>query len=130
MDLADVLLITKDDGENKNNAKNAALEYKRALHLFPSMENGWVPQVSSCSAQENIGIIEILEIINQFDAQMIGNGWKIENRKHQNKYWLHLKEKEELGKKKYKKLVEEGRFTQFEKRLVEGKTINQILAGI
>ena len=130
IELADVLLITKDDGENKKNAKNAALEYKRALHLFPTMENGWTPQVSTCSALENIGIIEMLEIINQFDAQMISNGWKIENRNHQNNYWLHLKVKEELGNKKYNKLVKEGKFTQLEKELIEGKTINQILAEI
>ena len=130
MELADALIITKADEDNTKKAKTAAIEYKRALHLFPAMENGWTPQVRTCSALDNIGIIEILEIINQFDAQMISSGWKIENRNTQNKYWLHLKVKEESGNKKYNKLLEEGKLTQLEKELVEGKTINQILAEI
>ena len=52
MELADALIITKADGDNLQKAKNAALEYKRALHLFPHMENGWSQQVSTCSALE------------------------------------------------------------------------------
>ena len=50
------------------------------------MENGWTPQVTTCSALENKGITEILEIINQFNSQMISNQWKIKNRADQNNY--------------------------------------------
>ena len=37
MELADGLIINKADGDNITNAKNAALAYKRSLHLFPAM---------------------------------------------------------------------------------------------
>ena len=83
MELADALLITKADGDNITNSKNAALEYKRALHLFPPMKNGWIPQVSTCSSLEDTGIAEIFETINKFDTQMISSGWKNENRENQ-----------------------------------------------
>ena len=129
MELADALIITKADGDNLQKAKNAALEYKRALHLFPHMENGWSQQVSTCSALENIGILEIFEIINMFDTQMISSGWKIENRNKQNIYWLQHAVKEEFGSKKYDLLMAEGKLKMMEKELTKGKTIYQILSS-
>jgi len=130
MELADALIITKADGDNITNSKNAALDYKRALQLFPAMENGWIPQVSTCSALENIGVLEIFATINNFDAQMISSGWKMKNREKQNNYCLHQRIKEELGTKKYKSLLSEGKFKLLEKELKEGKTIYQIFSSI
>ena len=127
MELADALIITKADGDNLQKAKNAAMEYKRALHLFPPMENGWTPQVSTCSALENIGVLEIFETINKFDTQMISSGWKNENRENQNSYWLHHIVKEELGSKQYNSLKAAGKLKMLEKELTKGKTICQLL---
>ena len=130
MELAHALVITKADGDNCQKAKNAGLEYKSALHLFPAMENGWTPQVSTCSALENTGVGQILETITKFDAQMLSSGWKIKNRKDQNNYWLHLKIKEELGNKKYNALLTEGKLKLLEKELATGKTIYQLVANL
>ena len=130
MELAHALVITKADGDNCQKAKNAGLEYKSALHLFPAMENGWTPQVSTCSALENTGVEQILETITKFDAQMLSSGWKIKNRKDQNNYWLHLKVKEELGNKKYNALLAEGKLKLLEKELATGKTIYQLVANL
>ena len=130
MELADTLVITKADSQNIKNAKNAAAEYKRALHLFPPMENGWTPQVTTCSALENKGITEILEIINQFNSQMISNQWKIKNRADQNNYWLHFKIKEELGNKKYNSLLDSGKIKLLEKKLEKGKNLDQLIQNL
>ena len=130
MELAHALIITKADGDNCQKTKNAGLEYKSALHLFPAMENGWTPQVSTCSALENTGVAQILETITKFDAQMLSSGWKIKNRKDQNNYWLHLKVKEELGNKKYNALLAEGKLKLLEKELATGKTIYQLVANL
>ena len=130
MELADALVITKADGDNIQKAKNTALEYKRALHLFPAMENGWIPRVSICSALENKGFPEILEIIYKLNTQMISNGWKKENRKKQNRYCLHIAIKEDFGKKKYDLLVAEGKLKILEKELENGKNICQLLENL
>ncbi len=127
MELADALVITKADGDNKQKANNAALEYQRALHLFPAMENGWTTKVSTCSALENKGVVKIIEAIDTFNNKMINNNWKIKNRIEQNSYWLHLKIKEELGNKKYKSLVDSGKIKLLEKELEKGKTIQQLI---
>lgn len=127
MELADALVITKSDGDNQQKSKNAALEYQRALHLFPTMENGWRTQVSTCSALENRGVTEIFETINAFNNKMINSNWKIKNRDEQNSYWLHLKIKEELGNKKYNSLIESGEVKLLEKELKKGKTLRQLI---
>ncbi len=128
MELADALIITKSDGENVIKAKNAALEFKRAIHLFPVMENCWVPHVGTCSALEENGIKEIYKIIRSFDEKMSMNGWKIQNRKKQNIYWLHLAIKEELGNKKYKAYSSNGKLKLLEEELIKGKTIYHLLS--
>ena len=130
MELADALIITKADGDNLQKAKNAALEYKRALHLLHPMENNWTPQVSTCSALKNVGVLEIFETINKFNAQMISSSWKNINRENQNIYWLHHIVKEELGSKQYNSLLAEGKFKMMEKELTKGKTIYQIFSSI
>ncbi|MDP7566863.1 MAG: methylmalonyl Co-A mutase-associated GTPase MeaB [Flavobacteriales bacterium] len=130
MELADALIITKAEGDNLQEAKNAALEYKRALHLFPPMENGWIPQTGTCSSLEDTGIADIFETITKFDTQMISSGCKMKNREKQNNYCLHQRIKEELGIKKYKSFVSEGKFKVLEKELKDGKTIYQLLASL
>lgn len=129
MELADGLIINKSDGDNITNAKNAALAYKRSLHLFPAMENGWTPQVSTCSAIKNTGIDKIWDTITTYDSQMNASGWKKENREKQNIYWLHHIVKEELGSKQYNSLKTKGKLKDLEKELTKGKTIYQLLSS-
>ena len=130
IELADALLITKADGDNITNSKNAALAYKRALHLLPAMENGWTPQVSTCSALENTGIEKICDIITVYDSQMNASGWKMKNREQQKIYWLHHIVKEEIGNKKYQELVSKEDILKLELLLQKGKTISQIIDNI
>ena len=130
MELADALIITKSDGHNSIKAKNAAMEYKRALHLFPAKENGWIPQVNTCSAIENTRLDKIWEMITTYDSQMSASGWKNKNREKQNIYWLHHIVKEELGSKQYNSLKTEGKLKILEKELTKEKTIYQLLASL
>ena len=127
MELADMVVITKSDGDNLQKANNAKQEYQMALHLFPASENGWTPKVSVCSALEDTGIKDIWETISTYNQQMISNNYKDENRKKQDVYWLHHIIKEDLGNKKYNSLILEGKLDKLEIQLNEGKTIPEIL---
>tara|TARA_B100001250_G_scaffold58504_1_gene45542 strand:+ start:9228 stop:10169 length:942 start_codon:yes stop_codon:yes gene_type:complete len=127
IELADALIITKSDGENIQQSQKASIEYKRAFQLFPPLENGWIPEVSTCSAIENIGILEILEKIEKFDRKMIKNGWKVLNRKKQDKYWLHVYIRDELGKKQYNILKTNGKLKKLENQLKKGEPIHTLL---
>ncbi|WP_047414814.1 methylmalonyl Co-A mutase-associated GTPase MeaB [Cellulophaga sp. Hel_I_12] len=86
MEMADLIAINKADGENKQAANIAKVEFNRALHLYPPKDNGWTPQVLQCSALENTGIEEIWQTIQGYlnETKAFFN----EKRKQQNKYWL------------------------------------------
>ena len=60
LELADMIAITKADGENVNRAKLAASKYAFAMHLLRSGEQ---PPVVTCSALDGSGIDEIWRII-------------------------------------------------------------------
>ena len=130
MELAEMLVITKEDGDNLQKANNAKQEYQMALHLFPASENGWTPKVSVCSALEDTGIKDIWETISTYNQQMISNNYKDENRKKQDVYWLHHIIKEDLGNKKYNSLILEGKLDELETKLKKGGTIKQLLEGL
>ena len=130
IELADALIITKSDGDNSIKAKNAAMEYKRALHLFPAKENGWIPQVSTCSALDKIGLDTIWELIEKYNNQMQANSYFMSNRIKQNNYWLHHIIKHELGNKKYQQLKADNNLTDLEQDIKKGSSIYEVLKTI
>ena len=130
MELADALIITKSDGDNSIKAKNAAMEYKRALHLFPAKENGWIPQVSTCSALYKTGLDTIWELIEKHNKQMQASSYFIENRNRQNNYWLHHIIRHELGNKKYQQLISDDSLTDLEQDIKKGSSIYEVLKKI
>ncbi|MDX2002495.1 MAG: methylmalonyl Co-A mutase-associated GTPase MeaB [Chitinophagales bacterium] len=96
MEMADMLLINKADGDNLAKAKAAMVDYKNALHLFPPNENGWIPKVDVCSALEHTGMAKVWDSIEQFGQQTKGNGHFKLNRQQQRIAWFRQGLKEML----------------------------------
>ena len=88
MEMADAIAINKADGGNLQQARQAQAEFKRALHLYPPKENGWVPPVSLCSSTQDTGIREIWGTVEDFVARGKENGFFERNRKDQNRHWF------------------------------------------
>ena len=131
MEMADVILINKADGDNVQKAKNAMLQYKSALHLFPVNANGWKVEANTCSGLETIGLEEIWETIEKHNSQMKENSYFTKHRKEQNIYSLHNQIKEELGNKKYSQLKTNGELKKLEENLLNKKaTIYQLLEDL
>ena len=131
MEMADVILINKADGDNVQEAKNAMLQYKSALHLFPVNTNGWKVEVNTCSGLEKIGLKKIWKMIEKHNSQMKENSFFTKNRKKQNIYWLHSQIKEELGNKRYSQLKTNGKLKKLEENLLnKKKTIYQLLEDL
>ncbi|QWX84562.1 methylmalonyl Co-A mutase-associated GTPase MeaB [Cellulophaga sp. HaHaR_3_176] len=86
MEMADAIAVNKADGANIQAAKNAKIEFTRALHLYPPKENGWTPKVLQCSAIEKNGINDIWETVETFLKET--NSFISKKRKEQNRYWL------------------------------------------
>ncbi|MGB3145434.1 MAG: methylmalonyl Co-A mutase-associated GTPase MeaB [Maribacter sp.] len=95
IEMADAIAINKADGDNLKRAELAQQEFKRALHMFPPKENGWIPEVLTCSAHENRGLNEIWLLIDSYCQKMKLTGYFQNHRKAQNKNWLiHYVEQE------------------------------------
>lgn len=87
MEMADAILITKADHNNRKAAVQAQRQYKAALHLFPPNEKEWYPAVELCSALENTGIDEFITNLNDYFEQC--GDWIGTNRKAQDVKWFY-----------------------------------------
>ena len=56
MELADMLVVNKADGDMESKANKAAQTYRGALGLLHANESGWKPPVLTCSALHNKGV--------------------------------------------------------------------------
>src|SRR5690554_3374847 len=89
MEMADALIITKADGDNKVKAQRARQEYEGAMHLFPPNENGWVSKAMIASSLENYNIEKAYNTVQDFVEHVKENDFFYRKRKSQDKYWLH-----------------------------------------
>ena len=96
MEMADMLVINKADGDNITNSKIAKRQYQNALHIFPLAESGWSPVVSTASSTKNIGISNVWDQVLKYKALVDENGYFVKNRNHQQIKWMYNNINEEL----------------------------------
>ena len=100
LELADLVVINKSDGEQETLAKTAQSEYRKALHLLPSTKTSWTPQILRCSSLEKRGMDKIWDSVKSFRKELQNSGeWK-KQRQTQTGKWMWS-------------LVEEGLLTNF-----------------
>lgn len=88
MEKADALLINKSDGEFLPKARLAQVLYSQALRLFPAKEMDWKPKVMMCSALEKTGIVEVWEMLLQYQILAKECDFWQNNRQSQNQKWM------------------------------------------
>ncbi|MDH4473403.1 MAG: methylmalonyl Co-A mutase-associated GTPase MeaB [Fluviicola sp.] len=89
MEMADGLAVTKADGENDQRAKLAQRELKNAIHLFPPTASGWIPEVHTCSSVTGERIDAVRNMIHRFEEHAKIKGSFLQNRKDQDRNWMH-----------------------------------------
>lgn len=67
LEVVDMVVVTKDDGENSKIIQKAKHDYERALHIL--RHEGWQPPVLSCSALTKNGLKEIEQVIEDYFLQ-------------------------------------------------------------
>jgi LAO/AO transport system kinase len=87
MEMADIVVINKADGDAERQANLTAKEYSMALHLMPENENKWIPKVITSSALHDKGIDTFWEKAFDFEKQITSGEWKVTRRKEQMHYW-------------------------------------------
>lgn len=74
MEMADLIVINKDDGDNRNQVAIARHMYESALHILRRKYDEWQPRVLTCSALEKRGIEEIWQAISDFQTRLTDSG--------------------------------------------------------
>ena len=74
VELADVIVVNKADGELAPAARRAADEYRGALGFLHARHPDWQVPVETCSALEDDGVDNIWQTIEQYRATMSANG--------------------------------------------------------
>jgi LAO/AO transport system kinase len=72
MELADLVVVNKADGDLAATAAHTAADYSAALHLVRPRIPGWSPRVLMCSALTGAGIPEVWEAVVEFRDAVAG----------------------------------------------------------
>ena len=128
MEMADMMVITKADGENIKKAELAKAQYQGALRLFPLPESEWRPQVYTCSSREGTGLEEVWQGVEQYLQHIELNGYFMANRNRQNKYWMYETINETLKSSFYNNPEIESRLADVEQRVLDAKLSSFIAA--
>ncbi len=121
MEMADTIAVTKADGINVPVAEMTRSSFQNALNLFPAPRSGWNPQVVTCSAQSNKGIVEIWERIRGYVELTKKTGFFDEQRKNQAVIRMHDTINESLHYSFYENEKIRSMEQELEQQLRDGK---------
>jgi len=88
MELADLLVVNKADGDNIQRAERTRIELNNALHYLRRCTPGWTTEALSCSSLTGAGIPEIWDKITAFQKETKASGVFVERRKKQVSEWF------------------------------------------
>ena len=87
IELADLIVVNKADGDLKATAQRSASDYQHALRMLRSPTPGWTPEVTTSSAQTGDGVLEIWDVVERFN-QAVGEKGIQKRRAEQARAWM------------------------------------------
>jgi len=96
VEMADLVLVNKADGEFADAALRAASEYRAALHLLGAGTPDWPVPVATCSALTGAGIDDAWTSVEAYRATMAATGAIVTRRAAQARAWMWNEIREEL----------------------------------
>ncbi len=121
MEMADGIAINKADGQNIDKAMLAQAQYKNALHLFPPSQSGWEPRVETCSSLYSKGIDTIWNMVHEYVHFTRENGFFINHRNEQSRYWMFETINEQLKNSFYHNSEIKHKIADYEKKLLNNE---------
>ena len=88
MELADLVVVTKADGELANAAAHAAADYGHALQLLRRKWQEWEPRVVRTSATTGVGVDEVWATVSAHRELLMSTGELERRRRSQARAWL------------------------------------------
>ena len=122
LELADMIVVNKAEGDQKKLAKHARSEYKNALHLIQPKHADYEVKVMLCSALQKVGIRQVWEEIKLFIQQQKETGVFVTRRHNQLRSWmLRMTEESLLNRFRNTPGMTEA-IEEFSKALANGET--------
>lgn len=95
-EFADIVLVTKADGDLLHAAERVAADYRHALHLLRPKHDAWSAEIKLVSAATGEGVAEAWDAIARHRAALIESGALDERRAAQTRAWLWSEVREQL----------------------------------
>ena len=99
LEVADIVVVNKADGDNLKRARRAAAELRAALDIMTPKSAAWKPPVACVSAMEGTGLAELWQTIVEFRTTQDKTGAFAEKRAGQRVRWLERAVDEELRRR-------------------------------
>lgn len=122
IELADLLVVNKADGENRIRARAACAELQRVLLCLQSPTPGWRPPALAVSARTSEGMSDLLRVIDDFHRTMRASGALEERRRRQAVGWMHALIRDELSRQFYASPAVHASLPTLERRVALGET--------
>ncbi len=132
MEMADLVIINKKDGDNVIKAEQTKTEIEKVLHYFTLEEYRPEPKAFAVSSINKTGFDEIWIYLKKHLYNADKKTFLIENRKKQLIFWLHETIKNKIIHKFYTNPQVITELKKIEKQIITGqldfyKTINQLI---
>ncbi|MFI5202990.1 MAG: methylmalonyl Co-A mutase-associated GTPase MeaB [Flavobacteriales bacterium] len=134
MEMADLIVVNKADGDMITKAKQTRQFLLNAIHLFPFPDSKIPVDVVEVSSLEKKGIDATWTAIEKYDEAIHTNGWKKTLRKAQEKEWFYRLLNEEWAKMIHS-VISEKDWIELEKRIESGhsgiyREVNDIITRL
>jgi len=122
MELADLVVINKADGDNIFAAERACADAENALRFFPGSGSGWKARALACSALTGRGISSLWEAVQEHAALTRSNGWVDTLRREQRRRWMREALQQGLGQLFRSHPLIREKLAACEREVLEGRT--------
>ena len=121
MEMADLVLINKADGDRLKLAKQSQKDFRNALHLFPLKASKWSPKVAISSGLNDEGVEEAWRYVVDYQSIMQQSGYFPFNRSQQARYWMKHTIQEKLVQNFYQNKAVDKAYAEIEQRVSTGQ---------
>jgi len=121
VELADMIAVNKADGDNVVRARQAAAEYRAALHILTPRSPTWTPPVVTCSGLTGEGIDAVWAAILDHRRKLTATGEIAARRREQQVKWMWAMLDERLRERIHSDRALRARLPQIEGAVASGK---------
>jgi LAO/AO transport system kinase len=121
IELADLILINKADGDNVLRARAAMTDMNQVLHYLQPATEGWTSRSATISARTKEGVDDLWKTVIDFGEKTKACGSWENRRRAQDVEWMHSMINEALKNMFYRDMAVAANLPLLEKAVAEGK---------